>query len=108
VVNRVRAGLPPFSLRPVISSMQISRRTCLTVFAASIAASPALTGKENNTVREFLETSQNDKKSVMLHVKGQSIGGIVVKISGDVVELKNREYSRIVVRMDSIDAAMMM
>jgi F0F1-type ATP synthase delta subunit len=88
--------------------MQISRRTCLTVFAASIAASPALTGKENDRVREFLEASQNDKKSVMLHVKGQSIGGIVVKIAGDVVELKNREYSRIVVRLDSIDAAMMM
>jgi hypothetical protein len=58
-------------------------------------------------MREFLEASQNEKKSLMLYVKGQSIGAIVVKISGDVVELKNREYSRIMVRLDAIDAAMM-
>jgi hypothetical protein len=87
--------------------MEISRRTCLTVFAASIAASSSLNGKDTSTMREFLEASLNEKKSVMLYVKGQSIGAIVVKISGDVVELKNREYSRIVVRLDAIDAAMM-
>lgn len=58
-------------------------------------------------MKELLEASQNEKKSVMLFVKGQSIGGAVVKITGDVVELRNREYSRLVVRMDSIDAVAM-
>jgi hypothetical protein len=43
----------------------------------------------------------------MLYVKGQTIAGIVVKISGDVVELRSREYSRIAVRIDAIDAAAM-
>lgn len=87
--------------------MQISRRTCLTVFAATIAADCTLTGKDTSNMREFLEASLNEKKSVMLYVKGQSIGAIVVKISGDIVELKNREYSRIAIRLDAIDAAMM-
>jgi len=59
-------------------------------------------------MRELLEASQNEKKSVMLYVKGQTIGGGVVKISGDTVELHNREYSRIAVRIDAIDAVAMM
>ena len=59
-------------------------------------------------MRELLQASQNDKKSVMLCVHGQNIGGAVVKVNGDTVELRNREYSRIVVRMDAIDAVSMM
>ena len=43
----------------------------------------------------------------MLYVKGQTIAGIVVKIAADVVELRSREYSRIAIRIDSIDGAAM-
>ena len=57
--------------------------------------------------QQILEASQNEKKGVMLYVKGQSIPGIVVKISSDSVELRSREYSRIVVRLESIDAVSM-
>jgi len=57
--------------------------------------------------RSILEASQNEKKGLMLYVKGQAIPGIVVKVNNDSVELKSREYGRIVVRMDSIDAAAM-
>lgn len=74
--------------------------------AAIAAASPAI-AKENDTMRELLEASQNDKKGLMVYVKGQSIAGIVVKIGGDVVELRSREYSRIAVKIDSIDAIAM-
>ena len=58
-------------------------------------------------MREILEASQNDKKGVMLYVKGQSIAGAVVKVGADTVELRSREYSRIVVRIDAIDAVAM-
>ena len=58
-------------------------------------------------MREILEASQNEKKGVTLYIKGQSIGGGVVKVSGDTVELRSREYSRIVVRIDAIDAIAM-
>ena len=55
-------------------------------------------------MRELLEASQNDKKSVILYFKGQNLGGAVVKLTTDTVEIRNREYSRIVVRLDAIDA----
>jgi hypothetical protein len=55
--------------------------------------------------QQILEASQNEKKGVMLYVKGQQIGGVVTKVSADSVELRSREFSRIVVRIDSIDAA---
>lgn len=87
--------------------MHMTRRTCFTVFAAAVAADSTLQGKDNDTMRELLESSQNEKKGVMLYMKGQSLGGIVVKIAGEYVELRNREYSRIVVRIDAIDGAAM-
>jgi hypothetical protein len=40
-------------------------------------------------------------------VSGQAIPGSVVKADGETVEMRSREYSRIVVRMDAIDAAAM-
>ena len=58
-------------------------------------------------MKEMLETSQNEKKSITLYVKGQSIGGLVVKVAGEFVELRNREFNRILVRVDAIDAACM-
>ena len=58
-------------------------------------------------MRELLEASQHEKKGVVLYVKGQSIAGAVVKTSADTVEMRSREYNRIVVRIDAIDAAAM-
>jgi hypothetical protein len=85
----------------------MTRRTHIAGLAAALAAGSIVLGKDNDTMRELLESSQNEKKGVMLYVKGQSIGGLVVKIAGDIVELRSREYSRIVVRIDSIDAVAM-
>jgi hypothetical protein len=53
----------------------------------------------------FWKASQSEKKGVTLYVRGQQIGGMVTKLSGDTVEMRSREYSRIVVRIESIDAA---
>jgi len=57
--------------------------------------------------RSILEASQNEKKGLMLYVKGQSIPGLAVKIDAESVELRSREYGRIVVRLDSLDAVAM-
>jgi len=84
--------------------MEMNRRTCLTAVAATLAASATLTGKEPENMKELLEACQNDKKSVMLYFKGQTIGGGVTKVTADTVELRSREYSRVVVKLDSIDA----
>ena len=86
----------------------MTRRCCVTVIGGGLAAGSVLSAKEGDAMREVLEASQNEKKSVMLFLKGQNIGGGVVKISGETVELRNREYSRIVIRIDAIDAIAMM
>ncbi|HEY2019116.1 MAG TPA: hypothetical protein VGH38_36670 [Bryobacteraceae bacterium] len=85
----------------------MTRRTNITLLAAAIAASPSLPGKETEPMRELFEASQNDKKGLMLYVKGQSIAGVVVKVGGDTLELRSREYTRIVVKIDAIDAVAM-
>jgi len=56
-------------------------------------------------MRDLLESSLTEKKGLMIFMNGQSVAGAVVKIADDFVELRSREYSRIVVRIDSIDAA---
>jgi hypothetical protein len=72
------------------------------------AATPAAAAERDRLMfQQILEASQNEKKGVMLHVKGQTIPGIVVKLSAESVELRSREYSRIVVRLESIDAVSM-
>lgn len=57
-----------------------------------------------DTIRELLALSQKEQKGVQVYVNGQSIGLVVTKMEGDFVEGKNRESSRIVVRVDRIDA----
>jgi hypothetical protein len=54
--------------------------------------------------QDILEASRDNKKGVTITVRGQNIVGVVEKVEVDCVHLKSREYSKIVVRMDSIDA----
>jgi hypothetical protein len=85
----------------------MTRRTCFKLVTAAAAGGSALAGKDNNAMKELLEASQNEKKGINLYVKGQTIGGVVTKVAGDVVEMRSREFSRIVVRIEGIDAAAM-
>ncbi|MCB1866202.1 MAG: hypothetical protein KDG50_12320 [Chromatiales bacterium] len=53
----------------------------------------------------LFEASLASKKGVIVYVNGQSIPGRVTRMpDGHTVELANREYDRIVVRLDRIDA----
>jgi len=55
--------------------------------------------------KELFELSQKDKKGLLFYIKGQTVGGLVTNIiSDDLVEVRNREYDRILIRVDSIDA----
>jgi len=84
----------------------MTRRTHLALLtAAAAAAGTPVFGKDNSMLQEILEASQKDKKGVNLYVKGQAVPGIVTKIDSEFVELRSREFSRIVVRLASIDAA---
>ena len=85
----------------------MTRRTSVIIIGTA-AARGLLPAKEPNTMRELLESSQSEKKSVTVYLRGQTIGGGVVKLTADTVELRNREYSRIVIRLDAIEAVAML
>jgi hypothetical protein len=68
--------------------------------AAAHAAEPAVAG-----IEQVLASALQDKRGITLYVGGQAIGGAVTRIEpGRWVELKNQTASRIVVRIDRIDA----
>lgn len=58
-------------------------------------------------MRELLEVSRTEKKTVTLYLTGLTIIGGVTKVAGNVVELRNREFARIMVKIDAIDAIAM-
>jgi hypothetical protein len=72
-------------------------------------AAPAVSAQTQSvqSYRDLLERSEKEKKGLVFYVKGQTISGIVVKISTDAVEVRNQTYSRIIIRLDSIDAVAM-
>jgi len=84
----------------------MTRRTHLALLAAAVAGT-AIAKDNSSMFQQVLEASLAEKKGVMIYVKGQSIPGIVTKINADSVELRSREYSRIVVKLESIDAVAM-
>ena len=88
-------------------------RATLLAFALS-AAAPAVCYAQATPAavvqawQELFTLSQKEKKGLMFIVKGQSIGGAVVRVIGnDAVEVRNQQYTRIIIRIDSIDAVSM-
>lgn len=56
-------------------------------------------------IEQALGAAQQDKRGVNLYVGGQVIPGIVVRVEpGQWVELRSQQFSRIIVRLDRIDA----
>lgn len=76
------------------------------VSAALIVVAPAtLADSASDAIVELLEASQRDKKAVTLYVDGQVLAGRVVRLGGkDFVEIASREFSRILVRLDKVNA----
>jgi hypothetical protein len=54
--------------------------------------------------RELLLASQKEQKSLQVYVNGQVIAMMVTAVGLEFAEGKNREHSRILVRIDKIDA----
>jgi hypothetical protein len=55
-------------------------------------------------VMSALQASHAERRSVVLHVAGGTVSGIVTGIGPDVVALANREHARLLVRRERIDA----
>ncbi len=58
--------------------------------------------------KELLERSLKEKRGLTFFVNGQTVSGIVTEILGEeAVAAYNQTYSRIVIRLDRIDAVAM-
>src|SRR5262245_7268555 len=57
--------------------------------------------------KELFERSEKEKKGLTFYVKGQTISGVIVKVGTDAIEIRNQTFSRIIIRLDSIDGVAM-
>lgn len=88
---------------PACATMLVAALMAAAAMAPARAAEPA-----QQAIEKALQAAQQDKKGVTLQVSGQSVGGAVVRIEpGQVVELRNQQHGRIIVRIDRIDAVLM-
>jgi len=84
----------------------MTRRENIGILAAVTAA--AAIGKDTpGMYQQLFEASLNEKKGINVYLKGQSIPGVVTKIAADHIEMRSREYSRIIVKLEAIDAVAM-
>ncbi len=71
--------------------------------SSSAVASPRRSAAMTESFLEVLEQSQKSGKGVMVYMGHHAIGGAVTKIGEHTVELRSREYGRIVLRLERID-----
>jgi hypothetical protein len=77
---------------------------CLIGVSFALSAAGSMAG-DAQAFKELLEMSLKDKKGLTFYVHGQVItGGVTRFIGEDAVEVKNREFGRIIIRLDRIDA----
>jgi endonuclease YncB( thermonuclease family) len=80
------------------------RHTLLAALVALAGASAAAADAAHG-IEQALQAAQQDKRGITVYVNGQAIGGAVTRVEpGQWVELKNQTSSRIIVRLDRIDA----
>lgn len=70
---------------------------------AAAEAPPAADTFEREALAALKRAHENGR-GIVVHIGGQRIGGVVKAIGPDVVVLANREYGRILVRRERIDA----
>ncbi len=76
-----------------------------TLLAGLVLSTPLGMASESQVFKELLEMSLKDKKGLTFFVHGQTISGGVLRIIGDeAVEIKSREFGRIIIRLDRVDA----
>jgi hypothetical protein len=61
--------------------------------------------KAGSVFQDLFDQSMKEKKGLTLYVEGQVLGGAVTKVGPETVELRSQEFSKIVVRIEDIEAA---
>jgi len=87
----------------------MTRRLSLLSLTTGLAAGllNAQPSPDGDWIMNLLRQSMESKKGVTLHVKGQTIPMVVTAIGDHFVEGRSQQSSKIVVRLASIDAALM-
>jgi hypothetical protein len=87
----------------------MNRRNVLPLIAAfaGVAATANAAGTGANPLMDLLNASMKEKKGVNVYVKGQQIALVVTVVGQDFIEGRNREQSKIVIRLAAIDAVTM-
>ena len=76
----------------------------LVVSSNSVFSQTAPT-KATQPFQELFDYSLKEKKGLTFYVQGQTIPGVVTKMIGDdAVEVRNQTSSRLIIRLDRIDA----
>jgi hypothetical protein len=57
-----------------------------------------------NPFGELIEVSRTEKKGLTFYIGGQTVPGIVTKVNADTVEVRNQSHSRVLIRLDRVDA----
>jgi len=77
---------------------------CFVGLNIALSSACSIAGAEQ-AFKELLETSMKERKGLTFYVNGQTISGSVTRLIGDdAVEVRNREFGRIIIRLDRIDA----
>ena len=102
------AAEPPPKDHPMqITSIRLrGARHALAGLAVILASGAASAADPASGLEQALAAAQQDKRGITLYVNGQAIGGAVTRVEPGRrwVELKNRTYGKIIVRIDRIDA----
>jgi len=87
----------------------MTRRLSFVSVAAGLTASLAAAqpNPDGDWILNLLRVSMTAKKGVTLHIKGQTVPMLVTAIGDHFVEGRNQQSSKVVVRLESIDAAAM-
>lgn len=85
----------------------MNRRNVLPLLAAFAGVAATANAAETNPLMDLLHASMKEKKGVNVYVKGQQIALVVTAVGMEFVEGRNREQSKIVIRLTAIDAVTM-
>lgn len=93
-----------FSKQTLIIGLLALTLICTLRVASAVKASPQ-GGTAVQAYQELIEQSQKEKKGLTFFIKGQTIAGIVTKMIGsEAVEVRNQTHSRVIIRLDQVDA----
>lgn len=93
-----------FSRQTLIVVLLAITLTCSLRLVIGVTAS-AQSETNSQVYQQLIEQSQKEKKGLTFFINGQTIAGIVTKtIGSDAVEVRNQTFSRIIIRLDQVDA----